>query len=402
MKPLEGKLVLDLTHMLSGPYGTMLLTDLGARTVKVEPPGRGEGTRELLARDAHYARDGMGAYFLTLNRGKESICLDLKTEAGLTVFHDLVRQADVVFDNFAAGVTQRLRIDHASLARVNPRIITCSVTGFGETGPDIHRPAFDQVVQAMGGGMSITGTAEGPPLRAGIPIGDLGGGLFGAIGVLAALAARESTGRGQHVDVSMLDAQVSMLNYMATMHLMSGHLPERIGNSHFVHVPYNTYATRDGHIIIACIGDAFYERLLDVLDHPELRQPAYRAQPARLADKARIDALVGQLLMQETSGHWLARLRAARVPCGPVNDFAQALGDAQVLARHMVVQVPLAGGTSVAMPGNPVKLSEMSTEDQTRFAAPPTLGRDTAAVLRDLLAYPQARLDELQAQGAIA
>lgn len=402
MKPLQGKLVLDLTHMLSGPYGTMLLSDLGARTIKVEPPGRGEGTRELLARDPDYARDGLGAYFLTLNRGKESVCVDLKCEGGRAVFYDLVRQADVVFDNFAAGVTQRLQIDHAALARINPRIVTCSVTGFGETGPDIHRPAFDQVVQAMGGGMSITGTADGPPTRSGIPIGDLGGGLFGAIGVLAALTAREATGAGQHVDVSMLDAQVSMLNYMATMHLMSGLLPQRIGNEHFVHVPYNTYATRDGFIIVACIGDAFFERLLEVVDHPELRKPEYRQQPARLAAKTRIDAVLNGLFAQDTSAHWLARLREARVPCGPVNDFAQALDDPQVTARHMVVEVPLESGGSVRMPGNPVKLSGMSTADQTHFTAPPPLGRDTEGVLRELLAYPKERIAELRTVGAIA
>lgn len=402
MKPLQGKLVLDLTHMLSGPYGTMLLTDLGARTIKVEPPGRGEGTRELLARDPDYARDGLGAYFLTLNRGKESVCLDLKSETGRAVFYDLVRRADVVFDNFAAGVTQRLQIDHATLAGINPRIVTCSVTGFGETGPDIHRPAFDQVVQAMGGGMSITGAADGPPTRSGIPIGDLGGGLFGAIGVLAALTARETTGTGQHVDISMLDAQVSMLNYMATMHLMSGLLPQRIGNEHFVHVPYNTYATRDGFIIVACIGDAFYERLLEVVDHPELRQPAYRQQPARLAAKARIDAVLNELFAQDTSAHWLARLREARVPCGPVNDFAQALADPQVTARHMVIEVPLDGGGSVRMPGNPVKLSGMSAADQTQFTAPPPLGRDTGDVLRELLGYPADRIADLKTRGAIA
>ncbi|MDA7417530.1 CoA transferase [Xenophilus arseniciresistens] len=402
MKPLHGKLVLDLTHMLSGPYGTMLLTDLGARTIKVEPPGRGEGTRELLARDPEHSRQGMGAYFLTLNRGKESVCIDLKADAGRAVFHDLVRQADVVFDNFAAGVTRRLGIHHEALAQINPRIVTCSVTGFGETGPDIHRPAFDQVVQAMGGGMSITGLQDGPPIRAGIPIGDLGGGLFGALGVLAALTARESTGRGQHVDVSMLDAQVSMLNYMATMHLMSGRLPERIGNSHFVHVPYNTYATRDGHIIVACIGDAFFERLLDVIEHPALREPQYRHQPARLADKARIDAVLNELFAQDTSAHWLARLRAARVPCGPVNDFAQALADPQVLARHMVVEVPLADGSSVRMPGNPIKLSEATEEDDTRFTAPPAIGQNTEEVLRELLAYPAPQLAALRAAGVIA
>ena len=402
MKPLQGKLVLDLTHMLSGPYGTMLLADLGARTIKVEPPGRGEGTRELLARDPDNARQGMGAYFLTLNRGKESVCLDLKSDAGRGVFYDLVKQADVVFDNFGAGVTGRLQIDHASLARINPRIVTCSVTGFGETGPDINRPAFDQVVQAMGGGMSITGAGDGPPTRSGIPIGDLGGGLFGAIGVLAALAARETTGQGQHVDISMLDAQVSMLNYMATMHLMSGQLPQRIGNGHFVHVPYNTYATQDGFIIVACIGDAFYERLLGVVDHPELRKPEYLQQPARLAAKTRIDAVLNGLFIQHSSAHWLERLAAARVPCGPVNDFAQALADPQVAARNMVVEVPLADGGTVRMPGNPVKLSGMTAADETSFSPPPPLGRDTDSVLHDLLAYPGEQVARLRASGAIA
>ena len=190
---LEHITVLDLTHMLSGPYGTMMLTDLGARTIKVEPPVTGEGTRRLLEKDPDHSRDGMGAYFLTLNRNKRSVCIDLKSEAGRAVFLDLVRQADVVFDNFSVGVPKRLGIDHEALAAINPRIITCSVTGFGETGPDIHRPAFDQVVQAMGGGMSITGTPESGPTRSGIPIGDLGGGIFGAIGVLAALAQRERT-----------------------------------------------------------------------------------------------------------------------------------------------------------------------------------------------------------------
>ena len=227
MKPLDGVLMIDLTHMLSGPYGAMLLTDLGTRTIKVEPPGRGEATRTLLARSPEYSRQGMGAYFLTLNRGKESICIDLKSETGLEVFYDLVRKADVVFDNFGAGVTRRLKVDHESLSAINPRIITCTVTGFGETGPNPHRPAFDQVVQGMGGGMSITGFKDGPPVRAGIPIGDLGGGVFGAIGVLSALFERSQTGRGRHIDVSMLDAQISLLNYMATMHLMSGTAGQR-------------------------------------------------------------------------------------------------------------------------------------------------------------------------------
>jgi len=400
MQALSGITILDLTHMLSGPYGTMLLTDMGARTIKVEPPGAGEGTRQLLRKDPHYSRNGMGAYFLTLNRGKESICIDLKTEAGLAVFHDLVRVADVVFDNFSAGVTRRLGIDHDTLSRINPRIITCSVTGFGQTGPDTQRPAFDQVVQAMGGGMSITGMPGEAPVRAGIPIGDLGGGLFGALGVLAALQARHASGVGSHVDISMLDAQVSLLNYMATMYLMSGKVPGRIGNAHFVHVPYNLYPTRDGHIIIACIGDSFFERIRELIPRPELQDPAYLSQPARFAARERIDAVLAEELSREDSAVWLERLRAARIPCGPVNDFAAALADPQIRARRMVIDIPLGNGDSVQAPGNPVKIS--GTDDAGAMAPPPTAGQHSEAILSTLLGYSAEGIQALRAQGAVA
>ncbi len=396
---LEHITVLDLTHMLSGPYGTMLLADLGARTIKVEPPGQGEGTRRLLEHDPDYARDGMGAYYLTLNRNKQSVCIDLKSEAGKAVFLDLVRQADVVFDNFSVGVPARLGIDYASLSQVNPRIITCSVTGFGMTGPQTQRPAFDQVVQAMGGGMSITGSPGTGPLRSGIPIGDLGGGLFGCIGVLAAIAERDRTGRGQQVDIAMLDVQVSLLNYMATMYLMSGHVPEGIGNGHFVHVPYNSYPTADGHVIVACIGDGFFERFVDFIDLPALRKPEYLQQPVRFAAKAEIDSAIGAEMRKQPTAYWLEKLREARIPCGPVNNFAQALADPQVLARDMVVEVPLAGGAPVRMPGNPVKLSGTP---QRGYSTPPALGEHTRAVLRELAGYSDEQVAGLCAQGAIA
>ncbi|MGE4335907.1 MAG: CaiB/BaiF CoA transferase family protein [Pigmentiphaga sp.] len=399
MQALEGITLLDLTHMVSGPYGAMLLGDLGARTIKVEPPGEGEGTRQLLRDDPHYSRDGMGAYFLTLNRNKQSVCIDLKSADGLAVFYDLVRQADIVLDNFSPGVTRRLRIDHDSLVAINPRIITCSVTGFGETGPDTQRPAFDQVVQAMGGGMSITGHADQPPVRAGVPIGDLGGGLFGALGVLAALRARDAGGTGRHVDISMLDCQISLLNYMATMHLMSGHIPGRLGNSHFVHVPYNAFRTQDGHIIIACIGDAFFERFLTVIDCAALRRPEYRHQPARQADRLHIEALIESELITRPSDYWLQRLREARVPCGPVQDFAAALSDPQVLARDMVVETPLPGEGSVRMPGNPIKFSGHTDPEP---GPPPTLGQHTDAVLGELLGYEADRITRLRQSGAVA
>jgi crotonobetainyl-CoA:carnitine CoA-transferase CaiB-like acyl-CoA transferase len=396
---LEHITVLDLTHMLSGPYGTMMLADLGARTIKVEPPATGEGTRRLLETDPDYSIDGMGAYFLTLNRNKQSVCIDLKTDAGRDVFFDLVRKADVVYDNFSVGVTARLGIDYAALSAVNQRIITCSVTGFGQTGPEINRPAFDQVVQAMGGGMSITGSVDGGPVRSGIPIGDLGGGIFGTMGVLAALVERDKTGVGQHVDVSMLDAQISMLNYMATMHLMSGIVPGQIGNGHFVHVPYNSFATSDGHVIVACIGDAFFERFVETMDIDALRLPAYRQQPVRYAAKADIEAIVNAEMRQQSTAYWLDKLRAARIPCGPVNDLQSALNDTQVQARDMVVEVTLESGKTVRMPGNPMKLSAAGPAHYTR---PPAVGEHTIDVLGGLLGYSDDTIVELRQAGAIA
>lgn len=396
---LDHIVVLDLTHMLSGPYGTMLLADLGARTIKVEPPGTGEGTRRLQEDDPDYSIDGMGAYFLTLNRNKESVCIDLKSPQGKQVFLDLVRNADVVFDNFGVGVTKRLGIDYESLSAVNPRIISCSVTGFGSSGLGCKRPAFDQVVQAMGGGMSITGTPESGPIRSGIPIGDLGGGVFGAMGVLAALVERERTGRGQHVDVSMLDVQISMLNYMATMQLMSGIIPDKIGNSHFVHVPYNCYATADGHVIIACIGDAFFKKFAEVMGIPELKNPEYESQPVRYADKERIDDLIACKLRVKPTAHWMELLTEARIPCGPVNNFEQALSDPQVLARDMVVEVPLRSGQQVKMPGNPIKMSGTTAP---QYSTPPALGEHTAPILRELLGYSRESIEDLRVSGAIA
>ena len=396
---LEHITVIDLTHMLSGPFGTMLLADLGARTIKVEPPGSGEGTRRLLEHDPDYSRDGMGAYYLTLNRNKQSVCIDLKSEEGRAVFMELVRHADVVFDNFSVGVPKRLGIDHAALAAVNPRIITCSVTGFGETGPETQRPAFDQVVQAMGGGMSITGTPETGPTRSGIPIGDLGGGIFGAMGVLAALTERERTGKGQHVDVSMLDVQISMLNYMATMQLMSGIVPEGIGNGHFVHVPYNCYPTADGHIIVACIGDPFFERFAEFAGIPELMDPALRKQPVRFAEKARIDALIAEKFRTLPTAHWQSELQKARIPCGPVNNFKDALNDTQVRARDMVKPLALASGEVIEVPGNPIKLSNAP---ERTFSTPPGLGQDTVKILSETLGYSAEKIEQLKSNGVVA
>lgn len=393
-KPLEGIRILDLTHMLSGPYAGMILADLGAETIKVEPL-TGEGTRALLAKDPRHSFKGMGAYFLTLNRNKQSVCIDLKTEQGLAVFHDLVRKADVVLDNFSAGVPQKLKIDYPHLKLINPKIITCSVSGFGQDGPNYMRPAFDQVVQGIGGGMSITGDNADTPTRAGIPIGDLGGGMFAVMGILAALQARHSKGHGQHVDISMLDCQISMLNYMATMYFLSGVNPEPLGNSHFVHVPYNTYRTSDGFIIVAVIFDSFWDNLISLFDVEALKDPKYKTQPGRLADKKLIDDILSELFATNNTAYWVEQLSSMRVPCAPVNRFSDALSDPQVRHRKMVVDIPHPEGGSIEAPGNPIKLSADSEES---FSAPPLLGEHTEAVLKRVLGYGPERIAELKNQ----
>ncbi len=394
---LQGVRILDLTHMLSGPYASMILADLGAETIKVEPPA-GEGTRKLLANDPKHSLDGMGAYFLTLNRNKKSIVIDLKKGRGRELFHQLAGVSDVVISNFTPGVPERLGVDYASLAAGNPRIITCTVTGFGASGPGHQRPAFDQVAQATGGGMSITGTDRQTPVRAGIPIGDLGGGMFGVMGILAALVERERSGRGQEVDISMLDGQISMLNYMATMHFLSGENPYPIGNSHFVHVPYDTFTCSDGFIVIAVITDNFWQNLKQVLDCADLDVPDYDTQPGRWRDREFINRRLGEVLSGDTCANWLRRLRERRIPCAPVNSFEQALSDPQVLHRNMVVELSHPAGGRTRGPGNPVKLSRSGEET---FTAAPTLGQHTDEVLRDTLGMEAAEIDRLRGDGVI-
>ena len=396
-KPLSGIRILDLTHMLSGPYCAMILADLGAETIKIEPL-QGEGTRKLLASDPKNSLNGMGAYYITLNRNKQSVCIDLKSDAGKQVFYDLVKTSDLVINNFGADVPTRLGIDYATLAKINPRIITCSITGFGSDGPKYKRPAFDQVAQATGGGMSITGTDANNPVRGGIPIGDLGGGMFAVMGIQSAIIERSISGTGQDVDISMLDCQISMLNYMATMHFLSGENPYPIGNSHFVHVPYNTYKTADGFIVIAVITDNFWKNLNQVVMIPEFDDPQYDTQPGRWASKDYIDAKLNEILSQQSTATWVAKLEAERIPCAPVNKLSEALNDSQVIHRNMVVDLHHPDGSSTKGPGNPIKLSRSNEES---FTPAPTLGQDTYTVLSDVLDMSDQTIEALVQQGVI-
>ena len=394
---LAGVRVLDLTHMLSGPYGSMILADLGAETIKVEPC-HGEGTRKLLATDPKNSLEGMGAYFITLNRNKKSVAVDLKTVEGLALFKDLVAEVDIVISNFGAGVPERLGIDYSSLSEVNPRIITCTVSGFGSDGPGSKRPAFDQVAQAMGGGMSITGSDSQHMVRAGIPIGDLGGGMFGVMGILAALYERERSGLGQHVDISMLDCQISMRNYIATMHFLSGEDPYPIGNSHFVHVPYSTFTCSDGFVVIAVITDNFWHNLKEVVTCPEFDNDKYDSQPGRWEDRDIINTALNKVLSGNTCQYWLAQLEAKRIPCAPVNTLSQALTDSQVLLRNMVVDLKHPSGRSTKGPGNPIKLSRSSDEE---FSAAPELGQHTDEIMTQLLNLSVEQIEQMKVQGII-
>ena len=391
-KPLSNIKVLDLTHMLSGPYGSMILADMGCDVIKIEPPLKGEGTRRLLENDPDYSHNGMGAYFYTLNRNKKSVAIDLKNEEGLEIFYALIKEVDVVISNFSAGVTKKLKIDFDTLKKINPKIITCTVSGFGETGPNFQRPAFDQIAQALGGGMSITGLSAQDPMRAGIPIGDLGGGMFAVMGIQAAIINRSESGLGQHVDISMLDCQISMLNYMATMHTMSGLIPEPIGNSHFVHMPYNTFHTKDFPIVIAAVGDQFWPRLLKIFKDPKLKNPIYEKAFERQKNKKEIENILQKELLNELSEYWLDELEKESVPCARVNNLEQAINDEQVQYRNMLVDVAHPEGGSVKVPGNPIKLSSYENDE---YSSPPLLGEHTKEVLQKWLNFSEEKLSKL-------
>ena len=393
--PLENIKVLDLTHMLAGPYASMLIADLGAEVVKVEPPGKGEITRGLYKNHPDYSLDGVSPYHITLARNKKSLTLDLKQEKGKKLFYELVKNFDVVLDNFSSGVTERLGIDFSTLKLHNPKIITCSISGFGKGEAD--RPAYDQILQAYGGGMSITGEDENHPVRAGIPIADLSSGMFSIIGILTALHKRDKDGVGDHVDISMLDCQVSLLTYMATMNTISGIDPKPIGNQHFLHVPYNSYKTADGFIIISVVHEDFWPNLLDALNLEEFKGEEYKTVQGRLANRKNIDEAISEKLKHKPSSHWLDLLAKHRVPSGPINSVRDALEDPLVKKRNMIVDLKQPSGSIAKMPGNPIKLDSY----EENYSPAPELGEHTAEILEKYLKISSEELDSLKSEKII-
>ncbi len=363
--PLAGIFVLDLTRVLAGPYCTMLLADLGARVVKVEAPGRGDDARQI----GPFV-GGVSAYFLSLNRGKQSIALDLREGEDRAIFEKLLARADVLVENFRPGVMERLGFGFAQLHARLPRLVVASTSGFGQTGPYARRPAYDVVVQAMGGIMSLTGHPGGPPTRVGTSTGDITAGLFTALGIVAALCERARTGVGRHVDVAMLDCQVATLENAIARYVATGEVPGPLGSRHPSITPFQAFATRDGHLVVAAGNDALFAKLVALLGRPELTEdPRFRTNEERTRNVAELTAELASVFSTRATHAWLAVLEEGGIPCGPLNDVAQVLADPQVRARNMVVTAEDPDAGRVELAGNPVKLSGVA-DPETRGPAP--------------------------------
>lgn len=374
--PLSGITVVDLTRVLAGPFCTLILADLGARVIKVEQPSGDD------ARHIGPFIDGKSAYFMSLNRGKESIVLDLRADADRAVFEKLLAKADVLVENFRAGTMEKLGYGYVELHRRFPRLIYAAASGFGHTGPRADRPAYDMVVQAMGGIMSLTGQPDGPPTRVGTSIGDITAGLFAAIGVTAALHHRSQSGEGTKIDVAMLDCQLAILENAIARYFATGEVPGKLGARHPSITPFAAFHAKDGYIVIAAGNDRLFARLCETLGRGGLASdPRFASNDARTKNSDALAAEIEAALAPKTCAEWLKILEDAGVPCAPINDIAAALADPQILARNMVVTAG-DGGPALKMAGNPIKMSDFA--DPESRAAAPDLGRDQERVLAEL------------------
>ena len=390
--PLEGIRILELGQIIAGCFGTLPLADLGAEVIKVEPHQGDAGRMPSVG----YLR-GESALFLTFNRNKQSVALDLKRPEGRDVFYDLVRRSDVVLDNFRPGVVKRLQVDYETLSRINPRIITCSVSGFGDQSPYRDAPSYDLTHQAMTGLMSITGEPGRPPVRAGVPLADLAGAMFSCKGVLIALLERERTGVGQHVDIAMFDALSTLLTYIATLYLSQGEVPPPPGSAHEYMVPWQAFQTKDGYLVVGTREEAFWRKLCQALGRPELAEdPRFATNPKRVRHREELIPILEALFLQKRADEWLAILKKAGVPAAPVNTLDKALDDPHHELRDMIVRFEYPGVGTVRAMGNPIKLSR---HPQIRCDAPPTLGQHTDEVLSRVLGYPPERIEALRRQG---
>ena len=394
--PLRGIRVLDLTWVLAGPFASMILGDLGAEVIKVERPPYGD-----VARTTGPIVNGESCYFFSINRGKKSVCLDLKAERGRELFLRLVGLSDVLMENFTPGTMDKLGLGYDVLQKHNPRLIYSATSGFGQTGPERLRPALDIVVQGMGGVMSITGEPDGPPLRPGLSLGDIAAGLYTTIGVLAALHERERSGQGQMIDVAMLDCQIAILENAFIRYFATGELPKPIGSRHPLATPFQAFPTSDGWIVLALSWgvenqwELFCATIgrMDLIDDPRFDTPALRTE-----HHAELEPILNEAMHQKTTSEWLEEFDAIGLPCGPLNNIAQAAEQPQVVARRMLVEVEHPRIGRLKLPDTPVKLSR--TPGGIKGPSP-ALGQDTYEVLSSLLGLSAEEMAELAAAGVI-
>lgn len=398
-RSLEGIRVLDLSRVLAGPTAAQTLADLGAEVIKIERPAVGDDTRLM---GPHFAADDAelvdrSAYFWAVNRGKRSLAVDLADPDGADIVRGLAAKSDVLIENFKVGTLARYRLGPADLAAINPRLVYCSVTGFGQTGPYRTRAGYDSIIQAMGGLMSITGEPDGGPQRAGVPMIDIMTGLYASTAILAALRHRDRTGKGQWIDLALLDVMVSSLSYFAVNHLASGHVPGRTGTRNAVTHPSGIYACRDGELMIIAGNDDQFRRLCKALDMPALADdPRFGSSPARVANAAALDAIIEPAMAARSLQDCFEAFERAGVPAGPINDLARVFADPHVAARGAVVNFEAPGG--VACLASPMRLSATPVQYDR---PPPALGADTDTTLQDLLGLSAQRIDALRARRTI-
>ncbi|HET9002230.1 MAG TPA: CaiB/BaiF CoA-transferase family protein [bacterium] len=393
MRPLDDLIVVDLTRALAGPYCTMMLADLGARVVKVETPDGGDDTRGW----GPPFYDGESAYFLSINRNKQSLALNLKDRRGRDLLLRLACRADVLVENFRPGTMDRLGLGYATVREMAPRVVYCSISGFGQTGPYRERAAYDLIVQGMGGIMGITGEPDGAPMRVGVAIADICAGMFAAYGILAALRVRERTGTGQWVDAAMLDGQVAWMTYMGANYFATGENPPRVGSAHLNLVPYQPFPTRDGFVNVAVGSEGLWHKFCEALETPIATDPRFATNADRVRHRGVLIDMLMPVFARRTTAAWVERLLRAGVPAGPIYRMNEVMEDAQVRHREMVVEVEHPRAGRIRVNGVPVKFSETPGGV---VAPPPVLGEHSEAVLREL-GCDTAEISALRRDGVI-
>ena len=394
MAPLDGIRIIDLSRVVSGPFCTMNLADMGADVVKIEEPGRGDESRAF----GPPFLGGESPYFLSVNRNKRSCTINLKSDAGRAILWRLLDNADVVIQNFRPGAMARLGLDYEAVAARHPRLIYCSISGFGDSGPDAVRPGYDLVVQGESGLMDLTGQADGPPTRIGTSIADLTAGVMAAQGITLALYARHTTGRGQHVKIAMLDAMASLLSYNAGNYFATGQSPTRRGNDHPSVVPYQTLRAKDGWMNLAVANDSLWVRYCDAIERPDLRDdPRFATAPERVNHRETLVPIIVALTATRTVRHWVDLLGAAGVPCGRIRTVAEVCTNPQLTERNKVVDRPHPTAETVRMIGQPIELSDTPARIET---APPLLGQHTDEVLRGV-GYTEDEISAFHEDGAV-